>query len=185
MPKEILPPTTALYPIPSVMASCGDIDGASNIITLAWAGTVASDPPMIAIGVRPDRFSYNLIKQSGEFVINLPDKEHVYAMDLCGVVSGRDGDKFVRAGLSRERAHKLKAPLIRECPVNIECVVRHVYRAGSHDVFLGEVVAVHVDRERSENGFVRPDEAVCYHARNYWSLGKPLGSHGYSLRDKE
>lgn len=182
MTKQVLGPSTSLYPIPAIMASCGDINGVRNIITLAWAGTVCSEPPMVAIGVRPSRFSHGLIKQTGEFVINLPTVKEVYALDLCGVISGRDGDKFAAAKLTPEPASKVRAPLIKECPVNIECVVRHSYVAGSHEVFIGEVVAVHVDPDRTENGFIKIDEAICYHARNYFTLRDSQGSHGFSLK---
>lgn len=181
MAKTILPPSTSLYPIPAIMATCGDIDGKKNVITLAWAGTVCSEPPMIAIGVRPSRYSYSLIKETGEFVVNIATKSEVAAVDLCGVLSGRDSDKFLRASLTPERAQKVKAPLIKECPVNIECVVRHSYMAGSHEVFIGEVVAVHVDSERTRDGYILPEDAICYHARSYWTLAEPAGSRGQSV----
>jgi flavin reductase (DIM6/NTAB) family NADH-FMN oxidoreductase RutF len=182
MTKKVIDPRNAVYPCPSIMATCGDLDGVSNIITLAWAGNVASIPAMVAIGVRESRFSYDLIKNSGEFVINLPTIATCKAMDLCGSISGRDGDKFKASGLTKEKASKVRAPLIKECPVNIECVVRHVVKAGSHDVFLGEVVAIDVDEANTENGFVKPEEAIAYHARGYFSLKELVGTHGYSMK---
>jgi len=180
--KKVLAATTALYPIPAVMATCGEFDGVNNIITLAWAGTVCSDPPMISIGVRPSRFSYDLIKKTGEFVINLATVKEVQAMDFCGIASGRDGDKFLASGLTPERASKVKAPLIKECPVNIECVVRHIYAAGSHDVFLGEVIAVNIDETRTAGNFLKPEEAIAYHAAGYFTLRDRVGVHGFSKK---
>jgi len=180
--KKVVAPMTALYPIPAIMATTGDIDGVRNIITLAWAGTVCSDPPMVAIGIRPNRFSYELLKKTGEFVVNLPTTHEAWAMDFCGQVSGRDGDKFALAKLTPERAAKVKAPLIGECPVNIECVVRHTYLAGSHEVFIGEVVAIDVDEERTERGFLKADEAMAYHKRGYFTLRDQVGAHGFSAK---
>jgi len=180
--KKVIAPATVLHPTPAIMATTGDIDGARSIITLAWAGTVCSDPPMVAIGVRPSRYSYELLKKTGEFVVNLPTTKEAWAMDFCGQVSGRDGDKFARAGLTPERAAKVKAPLIKECPVSIECVVRHTYMAGSHEVFIGEVVAVDVDEERTENGALKAGEAIAYLQRNYYSLNGKVGDHGFSLK---
>jgi flavin reductase (DIM6/NTAB) family NADH-FMN oxidoreductase RutF len=165
------------------MVTSGDIDGTKNIITLAWAGTVCSTPPMVAIGVRPSRFSYNLLKKTGEFVVNLATVKEARALDLCGVISGRDGDKFAAAHLTPLKASKVKAPLIAECPVNIECVVRHTYMAGSHEVFLGEVVAVNVDEARTDGrGYLKSDEAFCYHARSYFTLRESAGAHGFSAK---
>ena len=182
MTKKVIAPATMLHPIPAIMATTGDIDGTRNIITLAWAGTVCSDPPMVAIGVRPSRYSYELLKETGEFVVNLPTIDEVWALDFCGQVSGRDGDKFARANLTPERAAKVKAPLIKECPVNIECIVRHLYPAGSHEVFIGEIVAIDVDEERTQNGSLKPADAVAYLQRNYYSLNGQIAAHGFSLK---
>jgi flavin reductase (DIM6/NTAB) family NADH-FMN oxidoreductase RutF len=137
---------------------------------------------MLAIGVRPSRYSYDLLKQTGEFVVNLPTTKEAWAVDLCGQVSGRDGDKFTRARLTPERAAKVKAPLIAECPVNIECVVRHSYLAGSHEVFIGEVVAVHLDDETTEQGFLKTGEAMAYHRRGYFTLRDQVGTHGFAAK---
>jgi len=135
-----------LYPNPVVLVSCSD-GMKDNIITLSWVGTVCSKPPLISISVRPSRHSYKMIKESGEFVINIPDSNMVDACDLCGKKSGRRTDKFEEAGLTREKAVVVKAPLIKECSVNIECVVKQVMQLGSHDMFIGEVVNVNADED--------------------------------------
>ena len=146
MEKELWKPGNMLYPLPVVMVSMADESGKTNIITIAWAGTVCTNPPMVSISVRPERYSYPILQKMREFVINLTTRELVYAADFCGVKSGRDVDKFAALGLTAVAAAKVKAPLIGESPVNLECQVKQVQRLGSHDLFLAEVVAVHADR---------------------------------------
>ena len=143
--KQIWKPGNMLYPLPVVMVSVADGSGKKNIITVAWTGTVCSDPPMVSISVRPERYSYQMIQETGEFVINLATKELAFATDYCGVKSGRDIDKFKELGLTAMPASKVKAPLIRESPVSIECKVTEVKHLGTHDMFLAEVVAVQAD----------------------------------------
>ena len=144
MSKELLKPGNMLYPLPVVMVSLADAEGHPNIITLAWVGTVCTNPPMVSISVRPERYSYPILKETGEFVINLTTKDLTFATDYCGVKSGRDVDKFKEMGLTAIPASVVKAPMIGESPVNIECKVREIKPLGSHDMFLADVVVVHV-----------------------------------------
>lgn len=136
MGKQLWKPGNMLYPLPVVMVSLADRDGRPNIITLAWVGTVCTNPPMVSISVRPERYSYPILKETGEFVINLTTKELAFATDYCGVKSGRDVDKFKEMGLTPIPASEVKAPMIKESPVNIECKVRQILPLGSHDMFL-------------------------------------------------
>ena len=140
MGKQLWKPGNMLYPLPVVMVSLADRDGRPNIITLAWVGTVCTNPPMVSISVRPERYSYPILKEAGEFVINLTTKELAFATDYCGVKSGRDVDKFKEMGLTPIPASEVKAPMIKESPVNIECKVRQILPLGSHDMFLADVV---------------------------------------------
>ena len=145
MSKELWKPGNMLYPLPVVMVSVADRDGRPNIITVAWAGTVCTNPPMLSISVRPERYSYPILKETGEFVVNLTTRGLAFATDYCGVKSGRDVDKFKELGLTPLKAEHVGAPLIAESPVNIECKVREVLPLGSHHMFLADVVAVHAD----------------------------------------
>jgi len=176
-------PWPALFPCPVVLVTCVDSNGKPNIITLAWAGVACSDPPTLGLGIRPHRYSYGLIEASGEFVVNIPTRKILKEADLCGVVSGKDVDKFSETGLTPEPAEKVKPPLIRECPVNIECVVKMKIPLGVHHLFLGEVVRVHVDQEILDDegriDFTRLTPFV-YNQDEYWSLGKKIGVHGFS-----
>ena len=147
MGKQLWKPGNMLYPLPVVMVSLADRDGRPNIITLAWVGTVCTNPPMVSISVRPERYSYPILKETGEFVINLTTKELAFATDYCGVKSGRDVDKFKEMGLTPIPASEVKVPMIKESPVNIECKVRQILPLGSHDMFLADVVAVHADEK--------------------------------------
>ena len=135
-----------MYPSPTVIISCSD-GVRDNIITLAWVGTVCSEPPLISISIRPSRYSHELISISKEFVINIPDEEMIEECIFCGIHSGRGIDKFEKSGLTREKAFIVKAPLIKECPINIECKVRNIITLGTHDMFIGEVVSVDADDE--------------------------------------
>ena len=147
MSKEIWKPGNMLYPLPSVLVTAADSEGNDNVLTIAWTGTVCTNPAMVYISVRPSRHSYHMIKETGEFVINLTTKDLVYATDYCGVKSGRDVDKFDKMHLTREKAKYVNAPLIKESPVNIECEVVDIISCGSHDMFLAKVLCVHADKQ--------------------------------------
>jgi len=176
-------PYNALFPCPVVLVTSVNSSGKPNIITLAWAGTVCSEPPMIGLGINPKRYSYTLIDESGEFVVNIPTTSILKSTDLCGTVSGRDVDKFAETGLSPEPSEKVKPPLIKECPVNIECAVKNKIPLGSHHLFLGEVVLVHVDEELlNSSGRIDFTKAApfVYSMREYWNLKHKIGIHGLS-----
>ncbi len=181
-------PGNMLYPLPVVLVSVADRAGEKNIVTVAWAGTVCSDPPMVSISVRPERHSYHMIEETGEFVINLTTKDLAFATDYCGVVSGRDVDKFAKMKLTPLKADVVKAPLIAESPVNIECVVEERKALGTHDMFLAKVVAVHADEaymdDKNRFHFERANPIVYSHG-SYMALGETLGSFGYSVRKKQ
>ncbi len=177
-----------LYPVPAVMVSCQRPGEKPNIITLAWAGTVCTNPPMVSISIRPERYSYDIIRETGSFVINLTNKSLVRAMDWCGVKSGRDVDKFAQMHLSAGSSSAVEAPLIAESPVNLECRVEQVLELGSHHMFLAKVEAVDVDEELlDEKGTLHLERAdlIAYSHGGYYALGKQLGSFGYSVRKKK
>ncbi len=187
MAKQIWKPGNMLYPLPVVMVSVRDKKGNDNIITVAWAGTVCTNPPMVSISVRPERHSYQMIKESGEFVINLVTKDLVFATDYCGVKSGRDVDKFKEMKLKKEKAEKVAAPLIAQSPVNLECRVTECKELGSHHMFVAELVSVHIDEKyMDEKGKFHLNETglVTYSHGEYFALGKRLGSFGYSVKKK-
>ena len=187
MGKQIWKPGNMLYPLPVVMVSMADKNGAYNIITIAWAGTICTNPPQVSISVRPERYSYNILKETGEFVINLPNRELTYATDYCGVKSGRDVDKFKELSLTPLKAQNVSAPLIAECPVSIECKVKNVIPLGSHDLFVAEVLAVHADeRYMDEQGKFRLELAdpIVYLHGDYFTCGEMVGSFGYSISKK-
>ncbi|MBD9157558.1 MAG: flavin reductase family protein [Lachnospiraceae bacterium] len=177
-----------LYPLPAVMVSCGREGEKPNIITVAWAGTICSDPAMVSISVRPNRYSYDIIRETGEFVINLTTKKLVKATDYCGVRSGRDVDKFAEMHLTPGKAEHLKyAPTVEESPVNIECRVTEVKELGTHHMFLAEVLGVTVDEAyMNENGRFELNSTglVAYSHGTYFALGEELGTFGYSVRKK-
>ena len=187
--KQIWKPGNMLYPVPAVMVSCGDAAGKKNIITVAWTGTICSDPAMVSISVRPQRFSYSMIEETGEFVINLTTKELTFATDWCGVKSGRDVDKFAAMNLTAAKGHALDyAPIIEESPVNIECRVTQCLELGSHHMFLAEVVAVHASEAYMDgNGKFHLEQAepVVYSHGAYCNLKQILGTFGYSVRKKD
>lgn len=185
--KQSWKPGNMLYPLPVVMVSVADQEGNANIITVAWAGTINSDPPMVSISVRPERHSYHMIEESGEFVINLTTEELAFATDYCGVKSGRDEDKFAAMKLTKGESLKVKAPIIAESPVNIECKVVNKIELGSHTMFMAEVVAVQVDdKYMDETGRFRLDlsNPLVYSHGEYYSMGDKLGTFGYSVRKK-
>ena len=188
MGKQLWKPGNMLYPLPVVMVSMADRSGRPNIITVAWTGTVCTNPPMVSISVRPERYSYQILKDTGEFVLNLTTKKLVYATDYCGVKSGREVDKFKELGLTAVAADQVKAPLIGESPVNIECRVREVKPLGSHDLFLADVVAVHADEAyMDENHKFHLDRAepIVYSHGTYYTCGDELGTFGYSVKRRE
>ncbi|MGI6661534.1 MAG: flavin reductase family protein [Bacillota bacterium] len=175
--KRLYPASTALNPTPVVLVTCGDYMGEANAITLAWVGTVSSEPPMIAIGVRPTRYSFGLLQRYGDFVVNLPTADHVDILNYCGTVSGRTEDKFNGAGITPARADNVRAPLVAEFPVNIECKIRNRIGLGSHDLFLGEVMCVHIAPEILTRGDIDPEKMnpLAYFKGQYFTLGDPVG----------
>lgn len=188
MAKEIWKPGNMLYPVPAVMVSVGDGNGNDNIITVAWAGTVNSDPAMVSISVRKSRYSHELLSKNGEFVINLISRNLCFAMDYCGVKSGRDIDKFKEMNLTKMSAKTVSVPLIEESPVNIECKVKQVLELGSHDMFLAEVTAVQVDKQyMDETGKfdLYKADLVAYSHGQYYTLGDNIGKFGYSVQKQK
>lgn len=185
--KEFWKPGNMLYPIPAVMVSCGSLEDKPNIITIAWAGTICSNPAMVSISIRKERYSYDLIKNSKEFVINLVTEELVKQADYCGVKSGRDVDKFKQMKLTPVKGQKVSAPLIAESPVNIECIVKDIIPLGTHDMFLAEVVSVAVNKKlMDQKGRFHLNESglIVYSHGEYYGLGKLLGKFGYSVKKK-
>ena len=187
MAKQVWKPGTMVYPAPAAMISVADAEGNTNIITAAWTGNICSDPPMAYVSIRPERFSYHMVEDTGCFVINLTTKKLARATDYCGVRSGRNEDKWKTAGLTPEPADFVKAPLIKECPVNIECRVAGQIELGSHTMFIGKVLAVHVDEAyMDKNG--RFDLAasglMAYAHGEYLELGKRIGTFGFSVKKK-
>lgn len=185
MAKQSWKPGNMLYPVPAVLVSCRDNNGNDNLLTIAWAGTICSDPAMLSISVRKERHSYQMIKESGEFVVNLTTKALLKATDYCGVRSGRDEDKFAAMNLTKGKAEKVSAPIIMESPVNIECKVKQILELGSHDLFIAEVVNVQVSDElMDETGRFRLQEAelIAYSHGEYYDLGDKLGTFGFSVR---
>jgi flavin reductase (DIM6/NTAB) family NADH-FMN oxidoreductase RutF len=188
MSKVLWKPGTMLYPLPAVMVSCGSYPEEYNIITISWTGTICTDPAMCYISVRPGRFSYNIIKKNGEFVINVTTKSLAFATDWCGVKSGKDHNKFTEMGLTPVPASKIKAPMIKESPVNIECIIREIKELGSHHMFISEVVAVNADEEyiNKESGLFKLNDAglICYSHGKYYETGRFIGKFGYSVEKK-
>lgn len=179
MAKVIKAGSTALYPVPAVLVSCGL--ARPNLITLAWVGTLCSDPPAVGIAVRPQRFSHGLIVEAGEFAVNLPSAGQVAVVDYCGHVSGREVDKWAACGLTAVPGSKIQVPLVAECPVGLECRVSHRLALGSHDLFVGEVLAVQVSDEvldaqgHVDYGLARP---LAYGGGYYWQVTGLLGRFG-------
>lgn len=188
MAKQLWKPGNMLYPLPVVMISVAGVHGEKNILTVAWAGTICTAPPMLSISVRKERYSHKLLTQTGEFVVNLTTKELVYATDYCGVKSGRDVDKFQEMKLTPIPATMVKAPMIKESPVNIECRVVEIKELGSHDMFMAEVLAVHADEKYMDekNKFhLDKAEPIIYSHGTYFTFGEQLGTFGYSVRKKK
>ena len=189
MGKQTWKAGNMVYPLPAVMVSCADKEGHNNIITVAWTGTVCTNPAMAYLSVRPERHSYKMIRESGEFVINLTTEKLAYATDWCGVRSGRDFDKFQEMKLTAGKSETLEyAPIIEECPVNIECKVVEVKELGSHHMFLAEVKAVRVDESyMNESGKFELNKTrlLAYSHGEYFGLGKSIGTFGWSVKKLE
>ena len=184
MSKTMWKPGTFIYPIPAVMVSCGDFEN-SNIITVAWTGIMNTNPAMVYISVRPERYSYNLIKESGEFVINLTTEQLAFATDWCGVKSGANVDKFKEMKLTKQKANFVKCPMIEESPVSVECKVKEIKELGSHHMFVAEVLAINADDKYiDENGAfdISKCNLIAYANGGYYSLNKKIGKFGYSVQ---
>lgn len=184
MSKVTWKPGTFLYPLPAVMVSCGNMEN-SNIITVAWTGIINTDPAMVYISVRPSRYSYNIIKENGEFVINLTNKDLAYATDWCGVKTGEKVDKFKEMHLTKEKAKYVKCPMIKESPVSVECKVKEIKELGSHHMFIAEVLGINADEKYiDEKGAfdISKCDLIAYSNGNYYSLGKKIGRFGFSVQ---
>ena len=188
MAKLIWPGSTQLAPVPAVLVGTGGGNFADNLITVAWAGIVCSAPPMLSISVRPERFSYQALTETREFTVNVPLASQAEIVDWCGVVSGRDHDKFAEKSLTPLRGSQVAAPLVAECPLNLECKVKDIIKLGSHDMFLAEIVAVQVSEEYlTKTGRLdleRNGGVLGYAHGHYFQLGKCLGHFGFSVRKK-
>jgi flavin reductase (DIM6/NTAB) family NADH-FMN oxidoreductase RutF len=186
--KELWKPGNMLYPIPAVMVSCQREGEKPNIITVAWAGNVCSSPAMLSISVRKERYSYDILKETGEFVVNLTNRKLAAATDWCGVRSGKDYDKFKEMHLTPQESRFVSAPGIAESPVNIECKVRNILELGSHDMFVAEVLGVTVDEKLLDNKGkfdLRAADLISYSHGEYFTLGEKIGKFGYSVAKKK
>lgn len=187
MSKVLWKPGTFEYPIPAVMVSCGTMEK-SNIITVAWTGIINTNPAMVYISVIPERYSHNIIEQSGEFVINLTTNDLAYATDWCGVKSGKEFDKFEKMHLTKQKANFVKCPMIEESPVSIECKVKEIKRLGSHDMFIADVLGINADEKyfNKTGGFeIAKCNLIAYANGGYYSLGKKVGKFGFSVQKKK
>lgn len=187
MSKVTWKPGTMLYPVPAVMVS-SKYEDKENIITVSWAGTICTNPPMVSISLRPERYSYELIKKSGEFVINVPGKDLAFAADFCGVKSGKEVNKFEVLKLHKEPSSVVVAPIIKEAPLAIECRVKEIIELGSHHMFIADVVAVNVEEKLlDEKGKLHLDKAdlICYNHGQYCIASKPLGKFGFSVEKRK
>lgn len=185
MEREFWRGGNMLYPVPAVMVSLADKSGKANIITIAWTGTICSDPAMVYISVRPSRYSYNILKETGEFVINICTENLVSQTDTAGVKSGSKIDKFKELGLTKGKSKEVAAPYIQECPIALECKVSDIIPLGTHDMFLAKVLAVNVDKKYiDEKGKfdLKAANPIVYSHGEYYGLGKLLGTFGYSVR---
>lgn len=187
MSKQTWKPGNMLYPLPAVLVSCCDNEGNDNLITVAWTGTICSDPAMLYISVRKERHSHKMLMETKEFVVNLTTEDLAFATDFCGVRSGRDMDKWKEMRLTREASNVVKAPRIKESPVNIECKVKQVMELGTHDMFIAEVVSVSADEKYMTDGRFDLAKArpIVYSHGEYYSLGKKIGKFGYSVKKKK
>lgn len=187
MAKIMWKPGTMLYPAPAVLVT-SKLGKTENILTVSWTGTVCTNPPMVSISLRPERYSYDLIKSSGEFAINVPSDDLCFAVDFCGVKSGREIDKFQALKLIKSRASVINAPIIKNCPLSIECRVKSITDLGSHHLFLAEVVALDVEESLiDKKGKFRLEHTrlLCYNHGHYCATSKPLGKFGFSVQRKK
>lgn len=187
MGKITWKPGTFEYPIPAAMVSCGTMEK-SNIITVAWTGVINTNPAMVYVSIRPERYSYDIIKKSKEFVINLTTERLAYATDWCGVKSGRDFDKFEKLHLTKQKGNFVSCPMIEEAPVSIECKVKEIKKLGSHDMFLAEVLAIYADEQYfdTKGAFdISKCHLIAYANGGYYALGKKIGKFGYSVQKKK
>jgi flavin reductase (DIM6/NTAB) family NADH-FMN oxidoreductase RutF len=186
MGRLLWKPGTMLYPLPAVMVSCGSFPEEYNIITVSWTGTICTDPAMCYISLRPERHSYGIIKKNREYIINLTTKTLAFATDWCGVKSGSNYNKFKEMGLTPIQASVIKAPMIKESPVNIECIVKEIKELGSHHMFISEIVAVNADEQfyDIETGLfmLNKAEPICYSHGKYYETGGMIGKFGYSVK---
>jgi len=186
MKKKDVTPYPALFPNPVSLVTCGPLEH-PNIITIAWAATACREPPMVSIAVTPSRHSYNLILESGDFVVNIPFARDVFKVDLCGNLSGETVDKFAQCGYTPEPSLRVTSPRIEECPVSIECYLEQTVHLGTHDLFIGHVANVAIDESLLLNG--KPDlsrmDTLAYAQGTYYLLGEAVGTHGFSVKEKE
>jgi flavin reductase (DIM6/NTAB) family NADH-FMN oxidoreductase RutF len=189
MSKILWKPGTMIYPLPAVMVSCGSVPEDYNILTISWTGTICTEPAMCYISVRPSRHSYGIIKKEGEYVINLTTSSLAYAADWCGVKSGANHNKFKEMELTPGPASIVKAPVIMESPVNIECIVKEIKELGTHHMFISEVVAINAEKELfdEKTGQFKLHEAIllCYSHGKYYETGKFIGKFGFSVEKKK
>lgn len=187
--KQSWKPGTMVYPLPAALVSCGDYDGESNLLTVAWTGTICTNPPMLYISVRPERYSYDIIRRHMEFTVNLTTAAMARATDWCGVKSGRDFDKWAETGLTRERGVKVACPAVAESPLSIECRVKQIMSLGSHDMFIADVLNVMADQQ-----YINPETGafdlaasglIAYSHGGYYPLGEKIGGFGFSVRKKK
>lgn len=184
MSKVMWKPGTFEYPIPAVMVSCGTMEK-SNIITVAWTGIICTNPAQVYVSIRPERYSYNIIKDSGEFVINLTNEKLAYATDWCGVRSGSKYDKFKEMKLTKEKANFVRCPMIKESPVSIECKLKEIRDLGSHHMFIADVLAINSDEQYiNEKGAfdISKCELIAYANGGYYKLGRKIGKFGFSVK---
>lgn len=187
MSKIMWKPGTMLYPVPSVMVSCRNAQGENNIITIAWTGIICSDPAMLYISVRPERHSYQMIKETGDFVVNIANSKLAFAVDFCGVKSGKNVNKFEHLKLTPAKSNLVASPYIDECPVNLECKVKDIIPLGTHDMFIAEIMCVNVDDsllDSNDKLHLNKADLICYNHGEYRTLGESLGTFGYSVRKK-
>ena len=184
MPKTELPLGEGLYPVPVALVSCIDqTTQRPNIITIAWCGIICSTPPQVSVSIRPSRFSFNLIKEAKNFVINIPSTDMVKAVDICGMKSGRDTDKFKLCKFNKQDSREISSPAIEECPVNIECILKDIRGLGSHHMFMAEVANIRANsnvvdsQNRIDFAKAKP---IVFNRGEYWSLGKKIGHYGFS-----
>ncbi len=188
MGKLAWKPSNLLAPLPAVLVSSADEEGRANLMTAAWAGTISSDPVMVSVSIRPERYSHDIIERTGEFVLNVTTEKLAFAADFCGVRSGRDMDKFARLGLTPSPSGKVRAPGVAESPVSLECRVTDILRLGAHDMFLGEVLQVDVDEDlMDDKGRLALEKAglIAYVHGEYYALGERLGTFGWSVKKKK